>query len=121
MLLKILKEYANKQGYTILWQTGNKNFDEVIQVVKKIDEDEELFKKYLREPIGTDAQFPEYALKEYREYIVSICKQTPESALRRNNVFWGAKYQKTMKELRFPQKTSITKRVYRKIKKIFMY
>lgn len=30
---KILKEYANKKGITILWQTGNKNFDEVTKRV----------------------------------------------------------------------------------------
>ena len=30
---KILKEYASKTGYTILWQTGNKNFDEVTKQV----------------------------------------------------------------------------------------
>lgn len=36
---KILKEYANKEGYTILWQTGNKNFDEVTkQVLAEFEE-----------------------------------------------------------------------------------
>ena len=30
---KILKEFANKEGYDILWQTGKKNFDEVVKKV----------------------------------------------------------------------------------------
>lgn len=30
---KILKEFANKKGITILWQTGKKNFDEVTKQV----------------------------------------------------------------------------------------
>ena len=30
---KILKEYANKEGYEILWQTGRKNFDEVTKKI----------------------------------------------------------------------------------------
>lgn len=30
---KILKEYANKEGYKIIWQTGKKNFDEVVEKV----------------------------------------------------------------------------------------
>lgn len=30
---KILKEYANKEGYKILWQTGKKNFDEVTRKI----------------------------------------------------------------------------------------
>ena len=31
--LKILKEYANKEGYKIIWQTGKKNFDDVVNNV----------------------------------------------------------------------------------------
>lgn len=30
---KILKEYANKEGYKIIWQTGKKNFDEVVKKI----------------------------------------------------------------------------------------
>lgn len=37
---KILKEFANKEGYEILWQTGKKNFDEVTK--KILNEFEEL-------------------------------------------------------------------------------
>lgn len=33
---KILREYANKEGFKIIWQTGKKNFDDV---VKKIMQD----------------------------------------------------------------------------------
>ena len=36
---KILKEFANKEGITILWQTGNKNFDEVTKKVLEIFEE----------------------------------------------------------------------------------
>lgn len=36
---KILKEYANKKDVTILWQTGNKNFDDVTkQVLAEFEE-----------------------------------------------------------------------------------
>ena len=37
---KILKEFANKDGFEILWQTGKKNFDDVTK--KILDEFEEL-------------------------------------------------------------------------------
>ena len=30
---KILKEYANKEGFKIIWQTGKKNFDEVTKKI----------------------------------------------------------------------------------------
>lgn len=37
---KILKEFANKEGFEILWQTGKKNFDEITKRI--LDEFEEL-------------------------------------------------------------------------------
>jgi len=37
---KILKEFANKEGFEIIWQTGKKNFDDVIK--KILEEFEEL-------------------------------------------------------------------------------
>ena len=37
---RLLKEYANKEGIVIIWQTGKKNFDEVTR--KILDEFEEL-------------------------------------------------------------------------------
>ena len=94
------------------------NFDEVIEVIKRIDQDEKLYEKYLREPIGTEMQFPEDPLKMYRKYIVEICKQSPEKAFRRNNILVGERYQRQMKELRFPKKKARVKKICRRIKKI---
>ena len=95
------------------------SLEQVVELIKKIDEDDELFEQYLREPIGTEKQFPEDALKEYKEFIIRICGQSPEKAMRRNNVFWGKMYQQKMKDLRFSKK--ITKRDWMKscIKKIY--
>ena len=89
------------------------NFDEVIEVVRQIDEDDTLFREYLLEPIGNEEQFPEYSLKEWRDFVIYICKQDPKAAMRRNNVFWGAKYQQRMKQL---SKLEI---IYKKMKKIY--
>lgn len=89
------------------------NFDEVIETVRKIDEDDELLRQYLSEPIGTKEQFPEYSFKEWRDFVIYICKQEPKVAMRRNNVFWGAKYQDRMKLL------NKLERIYKKIKKIY--
>lgn len=45
---KILKEFGNKEGITILWQTGNKNFDEVTKRV--LEEFEELPDNLILQP-----------------------------------------------------------------------
>lgn len=94
------------------------SFSEVVQLVKRIDEDDELFKRYLREPIGEDTKFPEDALKEYKEYIIGICKQTPQEAMRRSNILRGKWYQDDMKVAKFPVKFSKKTLFYRRIKKV---
>jgi len=45
---KILKEYGNKEGFTILWQTGKKNFDEITKRV--LEEFEELPDNLILQP-----------------------------------------------------------------------
>lgn len=96
------------------------NFQEVIEEIKKIDEDDELLKSYLMEPIGTEEKFPEDALKEYRNFIIKICRQNPQEAFRRNNFFWGAKYQKRMKKFVELERTHIKlKKIYSRIRKSF--
>ena len=89
------------------------NLEDVVEAVRKIDQDDELFRQYLSEPIGTDEQFPEYSFKEWREFVIYICKQEPQDAMRRNNVFWGAKYQNRMKHFYKMDK------IYKKFKKIY--
>ena len=46
--LRILKEYGNKKGYQIIWQTGKKNFDIVTQ--KILEEFQELPDNLLLQP-----------------------------------------------------------------------
>ncbi len=46
--LRILKEYGNKKGYQIIWQTGKKNFDAVTQ--KILEEFQELPDNLLLQP-----------------------------------------------------------------------
>lgn len=95
-----------------------KNFQEVVELVKRIDADDELFKQYLQEPIGSEDRFPQDALKEYRTFILGICKQSPKDAMRRNNVFWGKKYQDRMRKLsKLEIKYNRVKKFYSAIKK----
>ena len=46
--LRILKEYGNKKGFQIIWQTGKKNFDEVTKII--LDEYAELPDNLLLQP-----------------------------------------------------------------------
>lgn len=95
-----------------------KNFEEVLEVIKKIDQDDELFMQYLREPIGNEEKFPEYSLRDYRDFVIHICSQMPQMAIRRNNAYLGKYYQQNLLKLRFPKKISQTDLFIRRVKKL---
>lgn len=70
-----------------------KNFDEVIEKVKEIDNNQDLYDKMMREPVFNDIENRRDSLKEYREFIIRICSQEPKEAIRRCNDGWGRKMQ----------------------------
>ncbi|MCM1500557.1 MAG: glycosyltransferase family 10 [Clostridium sp.] len=80
------------------------SFERVIEKVKEIDQNDELYREYLRQPIGDGSLFPMNPLTEYEKYLVYICSQNPAEAIRRSNTFWGRKYQEELKSIRLPQK-----------------
>lgn len=100
------------------------SFEEVVKKVIEIDQNDELFYQYLREPIGNENNFPEYPLEDYEKYIVHICSQTPRVAMRRSNIMYGLKYQEEMKKLVFRDeeqaeyKPGIFRRIVRKIRRM---
>lgn len=113
---KVVKDFNEKAFINC---NNYSDFSEVLDLIKIIDNDEELFRKYIREQIGTDEQFPEDALKAYREYVIEICKQKPSDAIRRSNVLRGARYQEEMKVAFFPVKKNkvkiLLKKTYKKM------
>lgn len=96
-----------------------RNFEEVIDVVRKIDNDDELFLQYIKEPIGTTEQFPEDSLVEYKKYLIEICRQSPKDAYRRDRVFWGKRYEDNLKKWVYPPQISQKTLFYRRVRKLF--
>ncbi|HNX29562.1 MAG TPA: glycosyltransferase family 10 [Syntrophomonadaceae bacterium] len=77
-----------------------KDFHEVIEVVKRIDADDELFRSYIREPIwknSSDEQ--EQWEKRVRAFLFHIIDQPFEEAFRRNTVLWGRIYETRLMKL----------------------
>lgn len=95
-----------------------KDFSEVVELIKEIDSNDKIFKSYLQESIGNELQCPEDGLKEYRDYIIYICRQNPKDAIRRSNILRGQWYQEDMRNAFYPPQSKNTKNIYRKIKKI---
>lgn len=76
------------------------SFEEVVKRIMEIDKDDELFVSYLKAPIDAGTKLPDNPWEEYERFIVHICEQTPECAIRRNNIYWGADYQNNMLKCR---------------------
>ncbi|MDO4291751.1 MAG: glycosyltransferase family 10 [Eubacteriales bacterium] len=88
-----------------------KSFEEVVEAVKEIDRNDDLFLSYLREPIGTKERFPDNPLLSYEEFVKSICQQTPAEAMRRSNIMRGQFYQEEQRSFYFPEKRGVTERL----------
>lgn len=65
------------------------SFDEVVKRVKEIDENFDLYLKYIKEPIFINIDEKKDSLKEYKQYLKYIMSQSPKEAIRRCNECWG--------------------------------
>lgn len=68
------------------------DFDEVIQLIKELDTDDEKYLTMLRQPIFTTANYPEKILDELEKYILHIFEQPLNDAYRRSRVYFGKQY-----------------------------
>lgn len=69
------------------------SFDEVMEVVKKIDLDDKLFLKYISAPAFVEKP-KENPLEEWGDFLEYIIKQGPERARRRSQKYWAARYER---------------------------
>lgn len=65
------------------------SFDEVVERIKEIDNNDELYLSIMKEPIfNTDFSLDKY-YKELESFIINIFSQPLEKAYRRNRTYWG--------------------------------
>ena len=76
------------------------SFEEVIEKIAEIDNDDSLFRKYISEPIFSDNLYDE-PLKEYGDFLEYIFRQGPEKAKRRCDYNIASVYQNEMKKYWF--------------------
>lgn len=79
------------------------SFDELIEYVKKVDEDDELYLKMVKAPIvRSDSLAGECLSDNYLiDFLYDICSQEPKDAIRRNVIYQGKYYED---EARFHEK-----------------
>lgn len=72
------------------------SFEKVIEHVKEVDNSDELFMQYLREPIYTDLSYGTNKMNEFYEFFKNIFSQKGEQVYRRNRYYWGKNYEKKL-------------------------
>jgi len=65
------------------------SFDEVIEKIKELDQDDEKYLAMLRQPILVDPQKPQQLEEEFGRFICHIFDQPPEKAYRRSRVYYA--------------------------------
>lgn len=78
-------------------------FDDVVDYVRKVDSDDELYLKMAKTPILGEGLLAEKCLDEdyLSSFLYDICSQDPEKAIRRNRIYQGRYYEE---EARFHEK-----------------
>jgi len=79
------------------------SFEDVLEEVKRIDNDDELFLNMVKEPIIREGSKAALFLDDdyLADYLFKVCSQNPKDAIRRNRVYQGAYYED---EARFHEK-----------------
>ena len=70
------------------------SLEELVAYIKRVDEDDELYLKYLSESAFSEKIQPEKMQEKLEQFITHIMEQPVEVAYRRNRVFWGKSYQR---------------------------
>lgn len=63
------------------------SFDEVIEKIKELDQDDDKYLDMLRQPILVDPDYPDRVFDQLEDYICSIFEQPLEKAYRRSRVY----------------------------------
>lgn len=79
----IIDEYINPKSFILI--KGNKDINSKIKYIEKIDNNNELYKKILKEKVFIDSKFTEKIEKEREEFLLHIFSQDFQLAKRVDN------------------------------------
>ena len=82
----MLDEYINPNSYILI--RGEKDINEKIKLIKKIDNNNNLYKKILKEKVFTDEKFKEKIDNQRIEFLIHIFEQDKNKSKRIDNYRW---------------------------------
>jgi len=94
--------------------------EEAVERVKKIDQDDALYKQMLSEPWFPNGIEPECLRDEtFANFLSNIFDQKPEEAFRRNRGRWGIKTEKSLRDMYFRPHVQAFKRLKTNWRKLY--
>ena len=82
----MIEEFINPKSFILI--KGEKDIKEKIELIKKIDNDNKLYKKFLKEKIFIDKKFKEKMLYQKNEFFFHIFEQEKKKVKRIDNYHW---------------------------------
>lgn len=71
------------------------SFDEAVEFIKKVDQDDELYLKMVKTPMIREGSEAAECLDEayLSDFLLKVCSQDPKEAIRRNRIYQGKYYE----------------------------
>ena len=80
---------------------------DLAEMVRQIDMDDDLYRKYLSTPVFKDSDYVEKCIKNLEDFILHIFNQEHEECYRRSRVMWGKMYNDQLRALKHLSEHSI--------------
>ncbi len=89
-----IKEIFNEKAFINCADYAS--FDEVIEKIKELDQDDEKYLEMMRQPIMVDPEYPQRLLDNMDAYVRGIFDQPLEKAYRRSRVYMPKEYEEKL-------------------------
>jgi len=77
------------------------SLDKLVEAVRKVDMDDALYMRMVREPALVDGAYIQKTFKELEEFLLHIFEMPLEKCMRRGTVFWQKKYLEDMRRAKY--------------------
>lgn len=89
--------FINCHKFGLVESTKDQIFEEIIEYIKEIDQNDSLYYKMLSANALTDENNIEIQKKKLELFLINIISQNKEEAYRRNRFYWGQRYERKQK------------------------
>lgn len=104
------KAYINCHDYD--------SFDQVVERIKELDQDDEQYLAMMREPIFVDDTYPKRLVDDLEAFVLHIFEQPVEKAFRRSRIYYAQDHNDYVLRLTAMEKKNMMRRIRRALREI---